>query len=245
MKVIVPVHADMDFDFNSARASPCNTAPSTPKPVGGGYYLSAPASPSHLSGFYRDFHDFRLRDDGGPVDAAGKYSVPETSNSVSGAPKSDDFSFDVEVVRERAASSVSAAEELFERGMIKPLNPPPPSVTRSSSSSSKGAMVKKWRLRDLFLFRSASEGRASEKDPLKKYTAAVGASFRGENREGSRRRRSGGVSAHEMHYTMNRAVSEDMKKRTFLPYKEGILGRLAVNPAVHALANGFGISRKQ
>uniref|UniRef100_A0A5B7CAY3 Uncharacterized protein n=1 Tax=Davidia involucrata TaxID=16924 RepID=A0A5B7CAY3_DAVIN len=121
----------------------------------------------------------------------------------------------------------------------------------STLSSSKGS--RKWRLKDFFLFRSASEGRAADKDPLKKYTAlfrkhedAKNASFRsleGSN-SGSSSKRRGPVSAHELHYTINRAVSEDLKKKTFLPYKQGILGRLAFNPAVHALANGFGLSRR-
>ncbi|XP_062097755.1 uncharacterized protein LOC133803662 [Humulus lupulus] len=110
----------------------------------------------------------------------------------------------------------------------------------SSSSSSK-----KWRLRDFLLFRSASEGRASEKDPLKKYYMKKqedlkNASRRSTDSIGSSARRKGPVSAHELHYTVNKAVSEDLKKKTFLPYKQGILGRLAFNPALHALANGFG-----
>lgn len=121
-----------------------------------------------------------------------------------------------------------------------------------SSSSSKGH--KKWRFKDFFLFRSASEGRASDKDPLKKYTAVPfrrhedlkNSSFRtiDSSGSGSGTRRRGPVSAHELHYTINRSVSEDLKKKTFLPYKQGILGRLSFNPAVHALANGFGFSRK-
>ncbi|XP_047958606.1 uncharacterized protein LOC125204094 [Salvia hispanica] len=113
-----------------------------------------------------------------------------------------------------------------------------------NSAPSKGQ--KKWSLKDFFLFRSASEGRAADKDPLKKYTAALRrSSFRAIDSpgSGSGSRRKGPVSAHELHYTVNRAVSEDMKRKTFLPYKQGILGRLAFNPAVHALANGFGLSR--
>ncbi|KAG8389992.1 hypothetical protein BUALT_Bualt01G0037000 [Buddleja alternifolia] len=113
--------------------------------------------------------------------------------------------------------------------------------TKNSSVCSTLAAYKKWWLKDFFLFRSASEGRAAEKDPLKKYTAAFRHSS---SNSGSVSRRKGPVSAHEVHYTMNRAVSEDLKRKTFLPYKQGILGRLAFNPAVHALANGFGFSRK-
>lgn len=120
------------------------------------------------------------------------------------------------------------------------------SSTASPSNSSKASTSsKKWRLKDFLLFRSASEGRATEKDPLRKYYMkkhedVKNASFRSTESFGRSARRKGPVSAHELHYTVNKAVSEDMKKKTFLPYKQGILGRLAFNPAVHALANGFG-----
>ncbi|XWS25668.1 hypothetical protein CRYUN_Cryun27aG0087300 [Craigia yunnanensis] len=119
-----------------------------------------------------------------------------------------------------------------------------------SSTSSKGSS-RKWRLRDFLLFRSASEGRATDKDPFRKYSTGFfkkpednkNSSFRftdSSGSSGSRRK----VSAHELHYTTNKAVSENMKKKTFLPYKQGILGRLAFNPAVHALANGFGTLKR-
>lgn len=129
----------------------------------------------------------------------------------------------------------------------------PPQNGKNSSNAACSALSapnkaqKKWSLKDFFLFRSASEGRASDNDPLKKYTASFRrSSFRSIDSPGSGpgSRRRGPISAHEIHYTVNRAVSEDLKKKTFLPYKQGILGRLAFNPAVHALANGFGFSRK-
>ncbi|KAL5558602.1 hypothetical protein UlMin_034813 [Ulmus minor] len=121
---------------------------------------------------------------------------------------------------------------------------PPRTSSSSSSSSSKGS--KRWSFKDFLLFRSASEGRATDKDPLRKYSALAykkqedikNSSFRSTDGKGSKRR--GPVSAHERHYTTNKKVSEDLKKKTFLPYKQGILGRLAFNPAIHALANGFG-----
>ncbi|KAK4779264.1 hypothetical protein SAY86_006792 [Trapa natans] len=132
--------------------------------------------------------------------------------------------------------------------------PPPPAS--SSSKGDSGSASKKWKLKDFFLFRSASEGRATDKDPFQKYAGVFkkqeetrnsslksGTSVADSPGAGSisrRRRRPGPVSAHELHYTVNKALSEDLKKRTFLPYKQGILGRLAFNPAVHALANGFG-----
>lgn len=98
------------------------------------------------------------------------------------------------------------------------------STTSSSnsrvSSSSKGSS-RRWRLRDILLFRSVSEGRGSSKD-YKKYS---GGYKKGEEVNGTRRK--GPVSAHEFHYAMKKAESEDLKKRTFLPYRQGILGKLA------------------
>ncbi|KDP38222.1 hypothetical protein JCGZ_04865 [Jatropha curcas] len=119
------------------------------------------------------------------------------------------------------------------------------------SFSSKG--YKKWKLKDLLLFRSASEGRATanNKDPLTKYVVlskkeavvedAKNASFRSADSSiGGSSRRRGPVSAHELHYTANRAVSEELKRKTFLPYKQGLLGCLGFNPGVHEISRGVG-----
>ncbi|CAI0557006.1 unnamed protein product [Linum tenue] len=121
------------------------------------------------------------------------------------------------------------------------------------SFSSKGR-YKKWKLRDFLLFRSASEGRATRAEQLSaasKYAvlssrgspaAAEDArdcsSFRSTESLGSSRR---AVSAHEMHYTANRAAAEEMKRKTFLPYKQGLLGCLGFNPAaVPDISRGIG-----
>lgn len=65
-------------------------------------------------------------------------------------------------------------------------------------------------------------------------------SFRSTDSVGSARRRSGPISAHEVHYTVNRAVSEEMRRKTFLPYKQGLLGCLGFNAvaSAHALTRG-------
>ncbi|XP_057721962.1 uncharacterized protein LOC130936013 [Arachis stenosperma] len=107
------------------------------------------------------------------------------------------------------------------------------SILASSSSSSNnnnkgGSSSKRWSIKDLLLFRSASEGRASTKDQFKNilYNKSINktSSFRSID---SSSRKKGHVSPHELHYAMKRAESEDMKKKTYLPYKHGILGRLA------------------
>ncbi|KAE8708457.1 hypothetical protein F3Y22_tig00110339pilonHSYRG00079 [Hibiscus syriacus] len=121
-------------------------------------------------------------------------------------------------------------------------------VSSILSSISFTKANRKWKLKDLFLFRSASEGRAASKDPLRKYALLSrkdqsddvrNASFRSTVGTGSVSRR-GAVSAHELHYTANRAVSEEMKKKTFLPYKQGLLGCLGFNPGMNQISRGIG-----
>ncbi|KAL1188712.1 hypothetical protein V5N11_020630 [Cardamine amara subsp. amara] len=120
-----------------------------------------------------------------------------------------------------------------------------------------GRAYKKWKLKDLLLFRSASDGRpVPTKESLNRYDIltkreveeAKNSSIR--SRESgdssvsrSRRRHGVVVSAHEMHYTENRAVSEELKKKTFLPYKQGWLGCLGFNPTVHEIARVGSLSR--
>ncbi|XP_021729751.1 uncharacterized protein LOC110696705 [Chenopodium quinoa] len=314
--------SSIDFDFNSGRASPCGSSPSTPKGFGD-YYFSAPTSPTRPIGIYREVEQFS-----------------EVSNYTRGDTSTSDLSFDFpfatkteskslvkplpfeghklesvdspllsshstklqqkksfwstfspkrkkesepdkvaaynegtrinkkgrERARERATSALSDSRN--GRRAIRSLSPPReskypweqeqnkeeiPSTSKPTSSpltlstSSKGS--KKWRLKDLLLFRSASEGRASEKDLLKKYSHLhrkheVANSSGLPSTQGSSSiipARREPISAHELHYTVNKAISQDMRKKSFLPYKQGILGRLAVNPTVHALAHGYGL----
>lgn len=115
-----------------------------------------------------------------------------------------------------------------------------------SISFAKG--YRKWRLKDFLLFRSASEGRATDKDPLRKYAIAQqqhedgvsGSSFRSTESSGSVSRRRGPVSAHELHYTLNRAASVEMRKKTMLPYKQGLLGCLGFNQGTRQISGRFG-----
>ncbi|KAF8387788.1 hypothetical protein HHK36_026443 [Tetracentron sinense] len=46
-------------------------------------------------------------------------------------------------------------------------------------------------------------------------------------------------SAHELHYTANRAQAEEMKKKTFLPYRQGLLGFLGFSSKGYGAMNGF------
>ena len=201
--------------------------PNTPTRLGD-FFFSAPASPSRVSDF---FHPTPANNDDG-TDFAFEFSEDLERTSLSA-----DELFHGGVIRplEAIRRGRSPAPELpptrSGRRAVRSLSPPPKPSSPAKSSRSPSSSSKKWRLRDFLLFRSASEGRAAEKDPLRKYSVAAA-----EEVIGRRRRR----SAHEVHYMANKAMSEEMKKKTFLPYKQGILGRLAFNPALHAISNGFG-----
>ncbi|KAE8667429.1 Serine carboxypeptidase-like 26 [Hibiscus syriacus] len=115
----------------------------------------------------------------------------------------------------------------------------------SSISFSKGNW--KWRLKDLLLLRSALEGRATSNGSFRKYDVLSkkdaedvnNLSFRSMESVGSSSRRRGRVSAHELHYTANRAMSEEMRRKTFLPYRQGLLGCLGFNPRIHEFSRGI------
>lgn len=51
-------NSSTEFDFNSGRASPCGSSPSTPRGFGD-YYFSAPTSPAPPTGMiYRDVESY-------------------------------------------------------------------------------------------------------------------------------------------------------------------------------------------
>lgn len=54
-----------------------------------------------------------------------------------------------------------------------------------------------------------------------------------------KRRRMPHPSAHEMHYTANRAQAEELRKKTYLPYKQGLLGCLGFSSKGYGAMNGF------
>ncbi|KAI4367291.1 hypothetical protein MLD38_023047 [Melastoma candidum] len=79
---------------------------------------------------------------------------------------------------------------------------------------------KSWSLKD-FLFRSTSEGRGTSKAAkLAKGRSPDEACGSGRGRRGRT------MSAHELHYRENRMVSEEMRRRTTLPFKPGFFACL-------------------
>ncbi|KAL6656979.1 hypothetical protein ACP70R_004759 [Stipagrostis hirtigluma subsp. patula] len=135
-----------------------------------------------------------------------------------------------------------------------PSSPPSP---RTSMMRGCGSGSKKWRLKDLFLFRSASEGRATgagSKDPLFKYTmlssSSSSTSFAhpqkmksGDGSASMRKGRGSTASASDMPYTVNRAAAEDMRRRTTTPlpfHRNSLFGYLRSNPAIHSISRKLG-----
>lgn len=133
-------------------------------------------------------------------------------------------------------------------------------VTTSSSLFSTSSFAwfwyRKWKLKDLLLFRSASEGHTTSNEQLKKYAIlkksqqedVKNSSFRSIDSasgsvSGRSRRRRGQISAHELHYTRKRAMAEEMRRKTSLPYKPGLFGCLGFRtgvPPMNEISRGFG-----
>ncbi|XP_073146350.1 uncharacterized protein [Henckelia pumila] len=126
----------------------------------------------------------------------------------------------------------------------------PAKATLSSASSLSSLWHKKWKIKNLFLFRSASESWATDvnNDQLKKKNSflrkthdqedefttesSFSSTASGES-ESSRRRSVPPISAHELHYSVKRTVVEEMRKRRSLfPHRQGILGCLGFQPTV-------------
>ncbi|XP_057466528.1 uncharacterized protein LOC130755964 [Actinidia eriantha] len=91
---------------------------------------------------------------------------------------------------------------------------------------------------------SSSKGKASNSDggttdkkvaKSKKQSSATGVG-RPSNVVGKRRVP---ASAHELHYKANRAHAEEMRKKTFLPYRQGLLGCLGFSSKSYGAMNGF------
>ncbi|CAA7055284.1 unnamed protein product [Microthlaspi erraticum] len=89
------------------------------------------------------------------------------------------------------------------------------SKSTGSSTSSTTTSSRRWRIRDL-LKRSYSEGKQSLKFLNSNST----------NREESSTKKKEKVSAHEKFYLKNKAKKEEEKRKSYLPYKQDLVGFL-------------------
>ncbi|XP_023754700.1 uncharacterized protein LOC111903155 [Lactuca sativa] len=178
-----------------------------------------------------------------PVNYKKKYSEP-FSNALNQSPRGRERT--ITTTRNKTSQSLSPMR-------VSDILLDHQKVSSTNQSSPFGFMwYNKWNLKNLLLFRSTSEGSAATSDdPLKKYAMITkgeqdtrNSSFRssdgGGSVGGSSRRRSmkRKVSAHEIHYTANRAMAEEMKNKTFLPYKSGLLGCLGFSHNLREVSRG-------
>ncbi|KAK4788054.1 hypothetical protein SAY86_019373 [Trapa natans] len=312
----IPFPSSPGFSFDSATSTPYITAPSSPQRFGNSnrFYSSPAAAASAADTSRISFSINPSLWEEGEGSRGFSCSSPKSASDFTDL---DDFEFEFDGSKsDRLEFDPALADELFDRGRIKPMkmmtpllqqgrksvhpqapptatkrvcdilteedeenhdderpmNPTASSTSVPSSSSSRtfSALLssitntkgyRKWSFRDFLLFRSASEGRGTGKDPLMKFTALGGkieredsfggsmrgtASFRAasatkQRRQSESRRR--GRGAHEVYYWENRAAAEEMKRRTLLPYKQGLLGGCLgfnPNPGSHDLARSFG-----
>lgn len=133
------------------------------------------------------------------------------------------------------------------------------SASTSRSSSAGRSTSKRWVFLKDFLYRSKSEGRSNNKfwstisfSPINKdkklpTTSSSSSSSSSCNNNIKNKpvngiagkRRGPAPSPHELHYTAKRAQAEELRKKTFLPYRQGLLGCLGFSSKGYGAMNGF------
>ncbi|XP_076951343.1 uncharacterized protein LOC143624650 [Bidens hawaiensis] len=201
---------DFNFNFDITSTSPYANAPSTPKilfpkediDMDFAFDFSGQLEPSSISDADELF-------DGGIIKPSDPPPVPPSK---------------LAPVSSGSKNLESFSEALRRTPGVQTLNPPPQTQIQPQNQSSLMGFTwyNKWNLKNLLLFWNTSEGSAAKitKEDLK------ASSFRSCDGSGSVRRMKRKMSAHEMHYTANRAVAEERRRKTSLPYKSGLLGCL-------------------
>ncbi|KAK3127716.1 hypothetical protein QOZ80_7AG0577490 [Eleusine coracana subsp. coracana] len=232
-----PILAAADELFEGGRIRPLNT----PHPS---VLLMADASSSSYS--FRPRSPRRGDDDHQAASERGRSGRPSSSTAAAIASSASSSSSR----SRRATRSLSPF-----RGGGDEESPSSSPSPRTSMMRGCGSGSKKWRLKDLFLFRSASEGRATggSKDPLLKYTMLSSSSTPsfaqkvkqagGDGSASMRKGRGSTASASDMPYTVNRAAAEDVRRRTTTPlpfHRNSLFGYLRSNPAIHSISRKLG-----
>ncbi|XP_010523973.1 PREDICTED: uncharacterized protein LOC104802192 [Tarenaya hassleriana] len=86
---------------------------------------------------------------------------------------------------------------------------------------------------------NANAAAAETQKQKQKQAPAKKSPVAGKAKMGIAKRRGIQPSAHELHYTANRAQAEEMKKRTYLPYKHGLFGCLGFSSKGYSALNGL------
>ncbi|KAL1546195.1 hypothetical protein AAHA92_22828 [Salvia divinorum] len=143
------------------------------------------------------------------------------------------------------SGEISAAAEEEEKGTD--------GAPCASRSSSAGRSSKRWIFLKEFLYRSKSEGRNeshkfwgslsfSPVNKEKKMAPSTSNAKAKEVKKKAANRNEGGkrrLISPSAHYAEKRAQAEEMKKKTFLPYRQGLLGCLGFSSKSYGAMNGF------
>ncbi|KAG6539079.1 uncharacterized protein LOC122038809 [Zingiber officinale] len=218
---------------------------------------SRASSPSSSRGLWSPRHRGRVeaQEECDPFAAAMVEATRERGREREKAPPPDSLppsSFSRSRKGSRSLSPLRGVGRFFKSTMT----PNSPSSDAPAAPLKNGNGSKKWRLKDLLLFRSASEGRATgnrSKDPLRKYTLlpslnnrveysekldSKNSSFRSST-DGSGSIRTASSFSHQMHYSTNRPAAEEHRRKTALPYRQSFFGCLRFNPALLSITKGF------
>ncbi|KAG0492413.1 hypothetical protein HPP92_005811 [Vanilla planifolia] len=248
MEVVMPMSSFPEFCNGAASGFPYMSPPRTfGQPFNHRcHYFSAPASPSRTSaGVYKDLYALDLPSPAQELDVF----------------EDDDVSFEFAI--NFRSMDIAAADELFDKGQIRPLQAVLAERGRELRSlPSKHSRSGRKGSRSLSPTRAGDELFVKETtDPSPDSTKAGGsrkwpskkkereerksgvAGGVAANRVSVRRGRGAVVSAHEMHYMANRAAAEEQRKRTPLPYRrQGLLGLITYKPAVRGMSKDYGCS---
>ncbi|KAK1439912.1 hypothetical protein QVD17_05737 [Tagetes erecta] len=228
----------------SPATTPYATPPSTPHHTPNFFY-SAPTTPIHdrydfafdYTGHLQNPSIFATADD---LFHAGQI---KTLNPLSFSPSCDDQTQTDQFLPNRGRETTTDATRT--RGKASRSSSPfkisDILSEEDDNENNSPSWYTKFNLKNLLLFGSTLEGRARrKKNPVNKYSKMTKSdedvkksNFRDvrgvkgcSSGMGPRRRMSRKVSAHEMHYTTNRAAAEETRRKTYLPYKAGLLGCL-------------------
>ncbi|EPS60492.1 hypothetical protein M569_14311, partial [Genlisea aurea] len=112
-------------------------------------------------------------------------------------------------------------------------------LLRRSKSEGTATACNKEKLWPATSFSRSSSSSSSRDDKRPKPEAITKGRNSSANSVWRRRHRIPPPSAHELHYTANRAQAEEMRKKTFLPYRQGLLACLGFSSKSYGSFTGF------
>lgn len=205
-------------------------------------------SPSRNARFQWQVEDERANNDDSKEDEADPEKEAEvfmpsasasSSRSSSSGRNSKRWVFLKELLyRSKSEGRANAKEKFWHSISFSPSKdkPKPPSTISSPSSPLPGCESSQKQSN-----KNASQSASSSSTPTEssKRSASKSASQSHKTTNGVMKRRLPAPSAHEKLYTANRAQTEELRKRTFLPYRQGLLGCLGFSSRSYGAMNGL------